>query len=290
MNNKLLLKLVRIWWVGCKVACRWGAFYMVLTILFLPVVGLTVLVGDYAGGILSVALAVVIVLIVPIVFYLTSKYLILLGDDDRDVAQGEENQPPSGTGSNAQMIGRIMKKSTLIIMLVAAPYAFLVMAAILTPSPDVISQIALAIPMMVVCGILAFVISRFKSFGQTPESIKRLIVVLVCLLSITTAYSFTSFVSVIYRQRDSSESSESSFEGGGFSFGNLQVEYSLSDEGVTIVCLVDIPQMFLSGDQGDSRKYTFADGKSVEFVIKNEQTVWIDKQHRVTFLGPVLNK
>ena len=183
-----------------------------------------------------------------------------------------------------------MKTSTLIIMLIAAPYAFLVVAAILTPSPDVVSQIAMALMMTVICGILTFIVSRFKSFGQTPESIKRLIVVLVCLLSITTAYSFTSFVGVIYRHRDSSESSESSFEGGGFSFGNLQVEYSLSDEGVTVVCLVDPPQIFSSGDQVDSRKYTFADGNSVEFVIINQQTVWIDKQHRVTFLGPALTK
>lgn len=34
----------------------------------------------------------------------------------------------------------------------------------------------------------------------------------------------------------------------------------------------------------------FPDGDSVEFVTINPQTVWIDKERRVTFLGPILNK
>lgn len=210
MNNKLFLKFVRIWWAGFKVFCRWMAFYIVLAIVFLPAAGLVVLVGDNAGGIFSVALVLVIILVVPIVFYLASKYLLLLSDDDRDVAQGEENPPPSGTGSNAQMRGRILKRSTVIIMLVAAPYAFLVVAAILTPSPDAFSQIAMALMMTVICGILAFIVSRFKSFGQTPESIKRLIVAFVCLLSITMTVCITSFLDRIHRYRDSSVSSVSS--------------------------------------------------------------------------------
>lgn len=69
---------------------------------------------------------------------------------------------------------------------------FAVAAAVITP-PDVISQLFVIVEMVIICGLLIFIVSRFKSFAQTPESIKRLIMVLVCLLSITISYSVTLF-------------------------------------------------------------------------------------------------
>ena len=96
MSNGLLLKLVRIWWAGFKVLCRWLAFWIVLVLLSLPAMGLAALVGDYAGYLLG---TVFFVLIVPIVFYLTSKYLLLLGDNDRDGRQREES--PTNAGKHA---------------------------------------------------------------------------------------------------------------------------------------------------------------------------------------------
>ena len=82
-----------------------------------------------------------------------------------------------------------MKISTLLIV----GLTFLVAAAIITP-PDLISQIIVIFEMLIVCGLLAFIISRFKSFKQTPESIKKLIIVMVCFLSITISYSVTLFL------------------------------------------------------------------------------------------------
>ena len=76
----------------------------------------------------------------------------------------------------------------LVILLV-----FSIAAALMTP-PDVISQITVIIEMVIVCGFLIFIVSRFKSLKQTPESIKKLIIVMVCLLSISISFSFTLFM------------------------------------------------------------------------------------------------
>ena len=70
---------------------------------------------------------------------------------------------------------------------------FAVSAAIITP-PDLLSQITVIVAMLIVYGLLIFIVSRFKSYAQTPQSIKRLIMVLICLLSITISYSITLFL------------------------------------------------------------------------------------------------
>lgn len=81
-----------------------------------------------------------------------------------------------------------MKTSTFAIVL----FIFSIAAAIITP-PDVASQVFVIFEMVIIYGLLTFIISRFKSFAQTPETIRKLIVVLVCLLSITISYSVTLF-------------------------------------------------------------------------------------------------
>jgi len=86
-----------------------------------------------------------------------------------------------------------MKISTLIISGIIFFFVFSVAAAIITP-PDLISQITVIVEMVIVCGFLTFIISRFKSLKQTPESIKKLIIVMVCLLSISISYSVTLFM------------------------------------------------------------------------------------------------
>ncbi len=69
---------------------------------------------------------------------------------------------------------------------------FAVVAAVMTP-PDLISQIFLMLEMVAVYGPLVFIVSRFKSFAQTPERMKTVIVVLVCLLAIATTCAATFF-------------------------------------------------------------------------------------------------
>lgn len=84
-----------------------------------------------------------------------------------------------------------MKTSTLIRAWIILLF-FSIIAAFITP-PDVVSQIVVIFEMVIVCGLLAFIISRFKSLKQTPESIKKLIIVMVCLLSISISCSVTLF-------------------------------------------------------------------------------------------------
>ena len=179
-----------------------------------------------------------------------------------------------------------MKKSTLIVVaLIIVLFIFPIVAGILTP-PDVISQVFLMSIMTLIGGILAFVISRFKSFGQTPERIKILIIVFVCLLSITTAYSVMSFMANVERVRNAPPGSAF---GGEFGFGDLWVGTSSSGGGVTVVCSVDSPNTYGVGGATNMWTLGFRDGGSVEFNIIKNQTVWIDRKHRVTFLGPVFN-
>ena len=69
---------------------------------------------------------------------------------------------------------------------------FAVAAALITP-PDLISRVFVMFEMVVAYGVLLFIVSRFKSFAQTLERMKTVIVVLVCLLSITVTCAATFF-------------------------------------------------------------------------------------------------
>ena len=84
-----------------------------------------------------------------------------------------------------------MKNSNLIKSIIIF-LIFSFASGIISP-PDLISQVTLLVAMLIVFGILIFIISLFKSYKQTPESIKRLIIVMVCLLSVSTIYSLHFF-------------------------------------------------------------------------------------------------
>ena len=83
----LMWRLARVWWAGFKVFCRWCAFGIVLSVLWLPLAGLTRLVGNHIGRNVGIVLTI---LAVSILFHLTSRYLLLLGDEDRGKAGGGE--------------------------------------------------------------------------------------------------------------------------------------------------------------------------------------------------------
>jgi hypothetical protein len=99
MSMELPLRLGRMWWAGFKVLCRWCAFGIVLSVLWLPLAGLTRLVGDHVGRNLGIALTIVIA---PIPFYLTSRYLLLLGDEDQAEAGPRKVQPMSRRGKGVR--------------------------------------------------------------------------------------------------------------------------------------------------------------------------------------------
>ena len=69
---------------------------------------------------------------------------------------------------------------------------FLVATTILAP-PDTICQISAMIEMAVAYGVLLFIVSRFKSFAQTPQQMKTVIFALLCLLAIATKSTTTFF-------------------------------------------------------------------------------------------------
>ena len=80
---------------------------------------------------------------------------------------------------------------------------FSIAAALITP-PDVVSQVVVIFEMVFIYGLLTFIISRFESLKQTPESIKKLIIVIVCLLSISISCSVTLFMQ-LYQLRTAND-------------------------------------------------------------------------------------
>ncbi|MHC4165914.1 MAG: hypothetical protein ACYSWQ_03040 [Planctomycetota bacterium] len=90
MISKLTLKLVQVWWAGFKVLCRWCAFAIVLAILSVPAMALADLVHSWAGYVVGI---IFVLFVVPIVFYLTSRYLLLLGDNAPELTHDGESNP-----------------------------------------------------------------------------------------------------------------------------------------------------------------------------------------------------
>ena len=160
MNRELLLKVVKIWWEGFKVTCRVCALGLVLCIFFLPAHGLILLFGEYAGGILIAMLAV---LFLPIVLYPVSRYLLLLGRNGRDVAEGKDYG----------------MRDKIIISTVVSFYII----SFLSP-PDVISQLTLGYAGAFLCAVTLLILARSDFMKTSPRYLQALICVLVCMASV----------------------------------------------------------------------------------------------------------
>jgi hypothetical protein len=93
MSNQILAKVFQIWWAGVRVFFRWFAFCIVLVALWFPAMAIANLVGNYAGYVLGIVFSI---LMVPLLFYLTSKYLLLLGDNDGNPQQGRQRPTDAG--------------------------------------------------------------------------------------------------------------------------------------------------------------------------------------------------
>jgi hypothetical protein len=168
---ELALRFVHIWWAGVKVSCRWCAFYIVLGVLWLPITGLGYLVWDYVGQSLGVAL---ILLIAPIPSYLTSKYLLLLGDEDQAPVEGKEG--PADAGARTQHALRTkIALSTAVVFL--SSFVF-------TPSPDPFSSLVFGTPAAFLCGVSLLILSRFSFMKSSSKSVQTLVCVLVCMVSV----------------------------------------------------------------------------------------------------------
>jgi len=82
------------------------------------------------------------------------------------------------------------KESSIILIV------FFIAAAILSP-PDVISQLTLAIPMIIIYVVLRLVVPQFKSFKQTPTNVIALKMAYMCFLSIIMAYLILKLLNII---------------------------------------------------------------------------------------------
>jgi hypothetical protein len=277
MYNRLLLKFVRIWWEGFKVFCRWGAFYIVLLLLFLPATGLIVLVGDRAGHVLALMLFVVIA---PVIFYLTSKYLLLLGDGNPRVADDEKGSPHTGTGSNRRMRDKIV---------ISTVVAFCI--SFWLSLPDAVTALVLGVGAALLCGAVLLILAGSHFIKTSSRSSQAVICIMVCILSVLPFHARSLYRMaghIDWPAEFSSGSSSSSFR-----VGNLWI-LQLSHHGnfwsgktKCVICSVDSPAGL---GTGLTLWLTFSDGNSVEVDFEKNETVWIDKDHKATSLGAVLSE
>ena len=170
----LTLRFAHMWWAGFKAFCRWCAFGIVLWILSLPIMGFAYLIGYFAGNYVgSIFSTVFLVLVVPVVFYLISRHLLLLTDKERAVE--------GATGNPATVSGRRdhgLRSKILWSMAIAYSSAFFF------GPPDLISQFVFGIPAALLCGLSLLILSRFNFMKSSSKSVHTLVCVLVCLISV----------------------------------------------------------------------------------------------------------
>jgi hypothetical protein len=268
MNKRLLLKLVHVWWAGFKVLCRWSAFGIVLTILSIPAMALADLVHSNTGYIVGM---IFVLLLVPIVFYLTSRYLLLLGDDSQEVVRDGENAVEAGSN-------RTLKKKIVVSTLVA----FLAGWAI--GPPDFASQFVLGLGTMLLCAVPLLILARTVWVKSSSGFMHTLVCILVCAVSVLSVHWVVLGGHLVLFPSSGVSSS------GSFKLGNLWIGYSSDDVRESVICSVDSPKTCTYGGSDNSRELTFSDGSSVKFRVIRDETVWIDQQHKVTFLGPLLEQ
>ena len=183
---ELTLRFAHMWWAGVKVFCRWAAFLIVLTILWLPATVLVGLTGDYVGQTLGVAF---LALVGPIIFYLTSKYLLLLGDEDRAAVENQEG--PTDAGGRRRY--GLRKKITI-----SAGVAF-ISSAIYVPSPDPLSLLTLGTMAAFLCGVPLLILSRFQFMKSASSRVQTLVCVFIYLAAMLATLGFV-LLSRIYGQ------------------------------------------------------------------------------------------
>ncbi len=164
-------RLARAWWAGFTVFYRWVAFWIVLSILWLPAAGLAYLLGDDTGPTFVVLFAV---LCGPIVFYLTSRYLLLLGDDDHAVEPAGESPADTGRQEDRHLRRKIV---------LSAGVAYLAVV-LLTLSPDPLTGLVPGTAAAFLCGIPLLILARSRFLKAASDPIHSLVCALVCLTAV----------------------------------------------------------------------------------------------------------
>ncbi len=204
-----------------------------------------------------------------------------MGDNDRDVADGEKSAPRDGPRSKRRMRDKIV---------ISTVVAFCI-SSWLSP-PDAATALVLGSGSAFLCGAALLILARSNFMKSLSPSMQAVVCILVCILSVLAVHASALYRTAGRINRPSDFASVSS--SGSLSFGDLWIAH-LSDrrgfwsrETECVICSADPPKTWGYGRA--TCRLTFSDEDSVEVKLKNKETVWIDKQHRVTFLGPVLGK
>ncbi len=184
-SMELAVRFAHMWWAGFKVFCRWAAFSIVLAVLWLPTGALIGLAGDYIGQSLGVAF---LALVGPVIFYLTSRYLLLLEDEDQ--AAVADRDGPADTGG--QRRGGLRRKITI-----SAGVAF-VSSAIYVGAPDPLSYLFLGAMAALLCGVPLLILSRFQFMRSASGRVQTFVCVLVYLLAMLATLGYVLLLR-IYR-------------------------------------------------------------------------------------------
>jgi hypothetical protein len=156
---------------------------------------------------------------------------------------------------------------------------------------DPLSSLVYGIESVFLCCITLLILSRRKFVKSSSNSIHTLVCVLVCIISVLSVYWINSGgYKYLYPSFSDASSSSYSSVGTGIKFGNLWVGYSSDPDIECVVFSVHHPVEIKHSSPINNWKLTFFDNSSVEFNIIENETVWVDKKHRVTFLGDVLSK
>jgi len=182
---RLILRCAHMWWVGFKVFCRWAAFSIVLAVLWLPTVALGNLLGSHVSQILAAAF---FVLVAPIVFYLTSRYLLLLGDEDQAAVESKEGPTDAG-GQQGYGLRKKITISTAAAFVGGLAFAL---------SPDPFTGLVLGAAAAVLCGVSLLILSRFQFVKSASSRVQTLICVLVCLAAMLASLSLAFTLARVY--------------------------------------------------------------------------------------------
>lgn len=188
-----------------------------------------------------------------------------------------------------------MKKKIIISTMIAFFISF-----VLGPA-DLISQLTFGVISAFLCCAALLILARFKFVKSSPNSMHTLVCLLVCIVSVLFVQwlpwlRFQERIAGFINWSPNSSILSSETSSIVSRIGGLWIRCStkhggiLSKEIESVICSLDSPKIHSHKEFTDTWRFEFSEGNSVEFKIEKDETVWIDKQHRVTFLGPVLNR
>ena len=162
--------------------------------------------------------------------------------------------------------------------------------------PDILSQFIFGFESAFICCISLLILSKQKFVKSSSNSMHTLVCVLVCMISIFLVelrplHKFSKLIPGSFNWSVNLSSVRSSRS---TRVGNMWIDHLSDDGGIFsketewVICSLDQPKT--SSYDGSTKVLTFSNGNSIKIKRRNGETVWVNKQHEVKFLGPILNK